>query len=348
LAACRTILHRRFPYQNGIGCALERYLRYQNLLKPTGPVLSSTTARYLAAYAHYLKTVRGASASTIQQKSHTASEFLAYVKIDKHLGRLKALTFRDLEAFIKLISGRFTRASLRCIVTRLRCFLRFLAVQGEVPQGLDRQLDTPRVYREENLPSTLPWETVQTLLRSIDQSRLVGLRDFTMFFLMAVYGLRASDVVALTLDNIHWRAGKISISQRKTGTVLELPLTDAVGTILHRFLKKLAPSSPFRQLFLSLRAPIGPLQSVAVSQAFRRWADRSGVDLPGRGSCHRIRHSYAVFLLHKGTQVKTISDILGHRSLQSTWTYLRLAIEDLRDVPLPVPTEPKNRKAVRA
>jgi integrase len=169
-----------------------------------------------------------------------------------------------------------------------------------------------------------------------------------MFFLMAVYGLRASDVVALTLDNIHWRAGKISISQRKTGTVLELPLTDAVGTILHRFLKKLAPSSPFRQLFLSLRAPIGPLQSVAVSQAFRRWADRSGVDLPGRGSCHRIRHSYAVFLLHKGTQVKTISDILGHRSLQSTWTYLRLAIEDLRDVPLPVPTEPKNRKAVRA
>ena len=51
-----------------------------------------------------------------------------------------------------------------------------------------------------------------------------------MFFLMATYGLRASDVVALTLDDIHWRAGKMSISQRKTGTVLELPLSDAVGT----------------------------------------------------------------------------------------------------------------------
>jgi integrase/recombinase XerD len=347
-SACQKSLLRRFPNQSGITCALERYLHVQGILMPTEPVVAGATARYLVAYTHYLETVCGASASTIQQKSQTASEFLAYVKIDKHPGRLKTLTFKDLEAFIKLVSGRFTRASLRSIVTRLRCFLRFLAVQDEVPQGLDHQLDTPRVYREENLPSTLPWETVQTLLGSIDQSRLVGLRDFTMFSLMAVYGLRASDVVALTLDNIHWRVGKISISQRKTGTVLELPLTDAVGTILHRYLKKLAPSSPFRQLFLSLRAPIGPLQSAAVSQAFRRWAESSGVDLPGRGSCHRIRHSYAVFLLRKNTPIKAISDILGHRTLESTSTYLRLAIEDLRDVALPVPTEPKHRKAVRA
>ena len=71
------------------------------------------------------------------------------------------------------------------------------------------------------------------------------------------------------------------------------------------------------------------------------------MDIPGRGSCHRIRHSYAVFLLRNGTPVKTIGDLLGHRSLQSTWTYLRLAIEDLRDVALPVPEESTGQKAVR-
>jgi len=82
--------------------------------------------------------------------------------------------------------------------------------------------------------------------------------------------------------------------------------------------------------------------------AFRVWARRGQLDIPGRGSCHRIRHSYAVFLLRKGTPVKTISDLLGHRTLESTWTYLRLAIEDLRDVALPVPTESTGEKAVRA
>jgi integrase len=169
-----------------------------------------------------------------------------------------------------------------------------------------------------------------------------------MFFLMAIYGLRASDVVALTLDNIHWRARKISISQRKTGTVLELPLTDEAGAALHKYLKKAPPPPPFRQIFLSVNAPIRTLKTTAVSTAFRVWTRRSGVEVPGRGACHRIRHSYAVFLLRKGTEVKTIGDILGHRTLESTWTYLRLAIEDLRDVALPVPTESKGRKAVRS
>jgi len=347
-AACRRNLLQRFPDQTGTTSALQRYLHVSNLLRPEEQKVTSAAARHLLAYAHYLEVVRGAAASTIRQNSYTASEFLAYLKIERHPERLKRLTAHDLEAFVKSISHRFTRSSLRHIASRLRSFLRFLEVKGEIPQDLDRQIDTPRVYREEQLPRTLPWETVQAFLNSIDRSTLAGLRDFTMFFLMAVYGLRASDVVALTLDNIHWRARKISFTQKKTGTVLELPLTDTVATALHTYLTKLAPQPPFRQIFLRVKAPVGTLKTTAVSRAFRVRACRSGMNIPGRGSCHRIRHSYAVFLLRKGTSVKTIGDILGHRILESTWTYLRLAIEDLRDVALPVPTESTGRKAVRA
>ena len=348
LSACRKSLLRRFPYLTGTTWTLEKYLCDHNLVRPTEQKVAGAAARYLAAYARYLETVRGAAASTIRQNSYTASEFLAHVKVEKHPGRLKTLTVNDLEAFVKKISSRFSRISLQHVAGRLRSFLRFLAVMGETPQGLDRQVDTPRVYQEEQLPRALPWETVQTFLNSIDRSSSVGLRDFTMFLLMATYGLRANDVVALTLDNIHWRARKISISQRKTGTILELPLTDAVGAALYRYLKKTPPPPPFRQIFLRMKAPIGTIKTAAVSKAFRVWARRSGVEIPGRGSCHRIRHSYAVFLLRKGTPVKTIGDLLGHRTLQSTSTYLRLAIEDLRDVALPVPVEPNGPTAVRA
>ncbi len=347
IVVCRKSLLRRFPYLTGTTDALEEYLRANNILRPEVSRTTGAAAKYLAAYAQYLQTVCGAATSTIQQNSYTALEFLAYIQIEEHSGWLKALTLNDLEAFLKTISHRFSRASLRCIVGRLRSFLRFLAVRGEIPGGLDRQIDTPRVYREEQLPSVLPWETVQIFLHSIDRSSLTGLRDFTMFFLMAIYGLRVCDVLALTLDNIHWRDRKISISQRKTGFVLELPLTDAAGAALHRYLKKLAPPPPFRQIFLRLKAPIGTLKTAGVSRRFRVWARQSGVEIPGRGACHRIRHSYAVSLLRKGASVKTIGDILGHRTLESTWTYLRLAIEDLRDVALPVPTESNDRKAVR-
>jgi integrase/recombinase XerD len=345
--ACRKSIRRQFPYLTDTTDALEKYLRSTNLLKPETRTIS-TTARYLSSYADYLETVRGAAASTIQQNSYTASELLAYLKIEGDARRLRTLSAHDLEGFVKVISHRFTRASLHSIVGRVRSFLRFLAVQGEVPQGLDRQIDTPRVYQEEQLPRALPWKTVQAFLDSIDRSSSVGLRDFTMFFLMAIYGLRASDVTALTLDNIHWRAGRISISQRKTGTILELPLTDEVGTALHTYLKRMAPPPPFRQLFLRRKAPLGPLKTAAISTRFRFWASRSKVQIRGKGACHRIRHSYAVLLLRKGTPVKIIGDLLGHRTVESTSTYLRLAIEDLRDVALPVPTQAKKQKAVRA
>ncbi len=54
---------------------------------------------------------------------------------------------------------------------------------------------------------------------------------------------------------------------------------------------------------------------------------------------HCLRHVYAVHLLRCGTTPKTIGDLLGHRSVESTCVYLRLAIEDLREVPLDLPTE---------
>src|ERR1035438_1625016 len=186
LFACRKSLLRRFPYLTDTTWTLAKYLHAQDLLRPAEEKVTGVEARYLAAYARYLKTVRGAAASTIQHNSYTASKFLAYLKIEKHPGRLKTLTVNDLEAFVKKISSQFSRKSLQHATGTLRSFLRFLAVMGEIPRGLDCQIDTPRVYQEEQLPRALPWETVQTLLNSIDRCSSVGLRDFTMFLLMEI------------------------------------------------------------------------------------------------------------------------------------------------------------------
>lgn len=346
--ACRKQLIRLFPGRRGTTSALERYLYSQQLLKPSSArTVTGVATKCLAAYVQYLKTVQAEAVSTIRHKHQAASELLAYLKVERNPARLKRLTIGDVEAFIKTISHRLSRRSLQGFVACLRSFVRFLASEGQVPHGLDHQIDAPRVYQQEQLPRSLPWETVQAFLDSIDRADLCGMHDYTMFLMMAVYGFRASDIVALTLDDVDWRARKISIYQQKTGIPVQLPLTDLVGTALHRYLKKAPPPPPFREIFLRMQAPIGTLQASALRRAFRVRARRAGVDLPGWGSCHRIRHSYAVFLLRKGTPLKTIGDILGHRTMESTSTYLRLAIEDLRDVGLPVPTEHTGRKAVR-
>ena len=89
-------------------------------------------------------------------------------------------------------------------VNRLRGFLRFLAMDGRVADGLASQIDTPRLYRLEKLPCSLPWEIVRALLRSSDRTSAKGLRDYAMFLLIATYGLRSSEVVGITLDDLRW------------------------------------------------------------------------------------------------------------------------------------------------
>ena len=228
------------------------------------------------------------------------------------------------------------RVGLQKPIAIVRNFLRFLATSGAVPVGLDGMIDRPRVYRQEQLPRSLPWPTVEAFLNSIDRDSPTGKRDYAMFSLMTTYGLRACDVVALTLDDIHWRDGQIHIRQSKTGKPLELPLIDEVGSAIQDYLT-LSRYGSYREVFLRLRAPGGALRPTAVIEAFQAWSGRSGLEIPFKGA-HCIRHSFAVNLLRRGTPLKIIGDLLGHRSPESTAVYLRLATEDLREVALPLPT----------
>jgi integrase len=164
----------------------------------------------------------------------------------------------------------------------------------------------------------------------------MGLRDYAMFLLIATYGLRASEVVAISLDDIRWRLGILRIHQRKTSAPLELPLTNEVLSALVKHLKRTPPAAPYRRVFMRMRAPIGALKPTAVTEAFQALVRKSGLSIPYQGP-HCLRHSYALRLLKEGIPLKTIGDILGHRTAESTSMYLRLATGDLREVSLLVP-----------
>ena len=109
----------------------------------------------------------------------------------------------------------------------------------------------------------------------------MGLRDYAMFLLIATYGLRASEVVAITLDDIRWRQGSLRIHQRKTSSPLELPLTNEVLSALVKHLKRTPPPAPYRRVFLRMRAPIGVLKPTAdhgsISSA---WFEKAGSAFP--------------------------------------------------------------------
>lgn len=169
-----------------------------------------------AEYASFLRDMRGFAPATVAQHAATATRFLDHLGFERRADRLSKITRQDIEDFIRNAGRRIGRTSLQHSIAHVRGFLRFLAVNGEAPTGLDVGIDTPRVYRGEQLPRALPWKTVSALLRSIDRSSPIGKRDDAMFLLMATYGLRTIDVASMKLDDIDWRASQLHVPQRKT------------------------------------------------------------------------------------------------------------------------------------
>jgi len=340
LEACWQALRRRRQMLGGVVRALARYLDAHELREVVPRSESTPSGEVLGGFEEYLCSVRGCSQSTVRNHVRTASEILAHLDFDESPDRLATIDQNDIERFVCVKGRSLSRASLQQVVAHVRCFLRYLAGKGQVPVGLDSQIDTPRLYRLEQLPRALPWETVTALLQSIDRTTSLGLRDHAILFLIATYGLRCCEIVTLALDDIDWRKGALHIQQRKTGSYLGLPLTDAVRTVLVRYLRDgRVMHVACRELFLRTRAPIGPLGPTAVSMIFERRAAESGLEIPFFGA-HCLRHSYAVHLMRRGVALKTLGDLLGHRNAESTQTYLRLATEDLRGVALPLVSVP--------
>lgn len=315
----------------------QRFLAEQNQLivePPTHPY-----AALLDAYRHYLSEVRGLAQSTIGQHISTIERFLTEaVSADTSLHLLSS---RAVEQFVLSEGRRIKRQSLQHIVAHLRAFLRYSYVAGEIPEKLDI-IDTAITYRDELPPRALPWDQIQRLLRSVDRSSKAGWRDFAILHLMANYGLRPSEVVTLTLDAIDWEAKTLCVNQCKNLSLLVLPLSDQTLRLLKQYVHKgRANDNLHPELFLRARTPEGPLKHTAVCDIYAKRTRESGSDLQGTSS-YCLRHSFAMRLLNQGVGIKTIGDLLGHRTLESTCVYLRLHSDALRDVALPVPTLPED------
>jgi len=316
--------------------SLAQYLTERGELACARP---TPTSQLVDTYRTYLERVRGLAPATVNRCATIAADFLDFLRYDHEPQRLAELDVAQIDAFLTKAGQRLGRASMQKVSAVLRSFLKFLATEGAIPPGLEQHIESPRQYRGERLPRALPWEDVLALLHSVDRSTSKGRRDYAMLLLIATYGLRVGEVAHLELDDIAWRDRHIRVPRPKVGTSLLLPLTDEIASALLDYLRHDRPESIHRRVFLRVREPQGPIESTAICDAFDAWAARAGIRLPHLGGAHCLRHALAMHLLRQATPIKTIGDLLGHRSVESTGIYLRLDVEDLRDVALPLPSE---------
>jgi integrase len=177
---------------------------------------------------------------------------------------------------------------------------------------------------------------VEKVLKSCDRRRKVGKRDYAILLLLARLGLRANEVVLLTLDDIDWRNAELRV-RGKGVRVDRLPLLKDVGQALSEYLQNGRPVSTCRRVFLQCRAPYeGFARPGCVSNLVREGLMRVGLTPSHRGA-HVLRHSLATGMLRNGASLAQIGQVLRHQLPQTTEIYAKVDFKALRSLALQWP-----------
>jgi integrase/recombinase XerD len=299
----------------------------------------SSCRQCVAGYDAWMIDVHGLAANTRCYRRAEAHLFLTWWAQRSSGNPLSQISVSDIDVFVQWRSSCVCRASLAVVAGSLRSVFRYLHETGRAPVDLSAAIHSPRVYALDGIPSALRAEDLTKMLGSAQAKRSpVGRRDYAILTLLATYGLRAGELVALRLEDIDWRKEFIRVRHAKTKTLSELPLLRKPAEAILAYLRHGRPQTERREVFLRSLAPFQPLggPSPLYKIIARNLVDAQSIP-PGKRGSHALRHARAASLLRGGVPLKTIGDVLGHRSPRSTMVYLKLATRELRAVALDLP-----------
>lgn len=259
---------------------------------------------------------RGISVLTADQYRRRVSAFLELWR-PKVPGDIGDLDGTAVLATVTIAAGVMPAPSLRCMVTALRSFLRFLHATGRTRCSLLTAVPPLRSWPRTALPNVLSDDAVRQLVIACDPTEPAGSRDRAVILLLLRLGLRSIEISRLTLDDVGWREGGIRV-RGKGGRVDLLPLPVEVGEAIVAYLRGGRPPSRCRALFLTVAAPIRPLSHDAVGSLVYRACERAGVPRVGP---HALRRTLATATLRAGAPMAEVAQLLRHADQATTSIY---------------------------
>jgi site-specific recombinase XerD len=330
---------RRGRAHRGDGPTLRTLLEHLRQLSvipaPTPAVDPTELSRVEQTCGVYLTQERGLSRATVINYLREIRRFLFW-RFAVGAICLDEIHLTDVTRFVSRHAHVLSPGRVKLMLTALRSFFRLLRLRGETTVDLASSVLSVADWRLARVPQWIPAAQVKQILRHCDRQTLVGQRDYTIVLLLARLGLRAGEVVGMTLDDIDWDAGDLVV-RGKGGRQERMPLPRDVGTALATYVRHGRPACASRRVFICAKAPRrGFTSSVAVCTIVRRALRRAGLHPPSQGA-HLFRHSLATEMLRRGASLAEIGEILRHRHPDTTAIYAKVDIGALRAVAPPWP-----------
>lgn len=286
--------------------------------------------RKIARFLRYLHVERGASPHTLKSYREDLETLVEYFReADGSCPDPANLTAVELRGYLAALhEAGYAKTSIARKLASLRSFYRFGQREGWVKNNPAKALRNPRKSRQ--LPHILSTSEIGKLLAAPSGDAPLGLRDRAILETLYSAGLRVSELVGLNDGDIDFEQAVLRVRGKGRKERLA-PLGSYALRALRRWLK-------VRRL--SARQPAGREAPVFVNKFGTRLTARSvgrllekhlrttGLDL--RTSPHTLRHSFATHLLDRGADIRSVQELLGHKSLVTTQIYTHVSTSSLR------------------
>ncbi|WP_137601304.1 site-specific tyrosine recombinase XerD [Paucilactobacillus nenjiangensis] len=283
----------------------------------------------LQDYLHYLRIQRGLVENTIisyKQDLVAFSEFLTEQKItswDK-VDRYDVLNY-----LAKLQDEKKAKSSVAHLVSTLRQFFSYLTNEEKIEANPMVHIDPPK--GAQHLPQVLTSEEVERLLAVPDVSKPLGIRDRTILEVMYATGLRVSELINLSMDELHLEMGLIQ-PLGKGDKERIIPIGEVAIDWLQKYIngarETLLKQQSSKYIFLNAHGR--QLTRQGIWKNLKAIVVKAGITK--NVTPHTLRHSFATHILENGADLRVVQELLGHADISTTQIYTHISQKRLAEV----------------
>ena len=283
--------------------------------------------QWIDRFLHHLAVEKGLSRNTLEAYARDLQGYLAFLAEQK-ISSLEEGSAEPTMGYFKFLRGRglSARSAARSL-SALRGFYKFLLQDRAISQNPLRRLRTPKAVPR--LPGVLTSREVEDLLRQPDPARPLGNRDRAMLELLYATGLRVSELVHLSVNDVNLEVGYVR-TKGKGARERIVPIGQAARQTLKEYLEGPRRNWALRSSDATLFLGRGGREITRQGfwKILRKHAQATGI--AKRITPHTLRHSFATHLLERGADLRSVQSMLGHVDIATTQVYTHVSREHLK------------------
>ncbi len=291
----------------------------------------NTWTGYIRQYKNYLRIERSLAENSVAAYLRDVSKLASYIGQQGDGLPVSMVTYDHLRDFIyQLNEVGLSPYSQSRIISGIKGFFRFLLLEKIISTDPSELLEAPKLGRK--LPDTLDFHEIESILATFDLSLPEGHRNRTIIETLYSSGLRVSELVGLTINQVHFDIGFLQVIGKGNKERL-VPTGREAMKFLKIYLEEIRVHIPVKAgnekyVFLNRRGT--SLSRVMIFNIIKEAVRRAGINK--NVSPHTFRHSFATHLIEGGADLRAVQEMLGHESITTTEIYTHLDRDYLKQV----------------